>query len=241
MTDQAVEPQAGLPGPPYWVPLSATDYPLNYAGAWNAGTAYRPGDVVLRNGVYYLCATGNTNTDPGTSAWPGGIGTSLPASPGDGQEYTLVDVLATPSYAWKFKYVAAITDAYKWVCIGGGAAFAEVVASEATASSTYVALTTAGPSFTVPRAGIYIVEIGYQRNDTTAATTLMSYDIGATAASDADNVAIAVSGGQYGPAMRPRSKTIAAAATALVAKYRTGGTSGTYANRWMRVTPVRVA
>jgi hypothetical protein len=38
---------------PYWVPLAAQ--PVDYEGAWAAGTQYVPGDVVRYGGIDYLC------------------------------------------------------------------------------------------------------------------------------------------------------------------------------------------
>ena len=124
-----------------------------------------------------------------------GIGASLPASPSDGDEYILTDSLTAPTYAWRFKYFAGITDAYKWVYLGGEPMYNEVGTAgvEGTSSTTYVVLTSAGPSLTPPRAGIYDVEIGAAMQP--SASCFMSYDIGATAAVDTDgSVTVAVSG-----------------------------------------------
>src|SRR6516165_9884547 len=45
-------------------------------------------------------------------------GTSLPASPFDGQEAILVDSVTNPSYQWRFRFNAGSTSAYKWECVG---------------------------------------------------------------------------------------------------------------------------
>jgi len=178
------------------------------------------------------------------------IGTTLPASPVDGQEAVLVDSLTAPTYNWRFKYVAGITaDAYKWVFIGGDDAFSEVVASESPNSATYVALTTPGPSITVPRAGIYVVEIGHTILNNSIGggfANYMSYDIGATAAVDADStgpVMVNISTVAQIPVSRPRVKTFTSGPTTLTAKYRQNSATTNYpfANRWMRVVPKRVS
>ena len=41
-------------------------------------------------------------------------GTTLPASPVDGQEAILVDSVTNPTYQWRFRYNAGSTSAYKW-------------------------------------------------------------------------------------------------------------------------------
>jgi hypothetical protein len=70
----------------------------------------------------------------------------------------------------------------------------------------------------------------------------MSYDIGATGAVDADGVTAYHASGLRFELMRPRQKTIAAAGTALVAKYRSpNSVAGGYGKRWMRLTPIRLA
>jgi len=48
-----------------------------------------------------------------------GYGTTLPASPSDGQMAILVDSLTNPTYQWKFRYNASSTSPYKWEFVGG--------------------------------------------------------------------------------------------------------------------------
>jgi hypothetical protein len=180
------------------------------------------------------------------SAAAAGIGTSFPGSPVDGQEYTLVDSLTAPTYAWQFVYVAGISDVNKWVFIGGAPGFNEIVTSESrAAAAAYGALATPGPSFTIPRAGIYEVTIGFGSMATVSSTMhKMSYDIGGTGAVDADAVSNQSGGsGVNSPThvSRPRQKTIAAAATTLVAKYQAQGVAVNFQDRWMRVQTLRVA
>lgn len=181
---------------------------------------------------------------PATPSTVIAIGTTLPASPTDGQEAILVDSLTLPTYQWRFRYTASITDAYKWVYLGGTPILNEVVTTESTASNTYANLGTVGPSVTVPRAGVYAVEIGCIGQPGAAATGYMSFDIGATAAVDADAAVIAVTSSVNNPwrGQRWREATMAAAATALTAKYHTtGGVGFTFSYRFMRVTPKRVS
>jgi hypothetical protein len=167
--------------------------------------------------------------------------TSPPGSPADGDVWIAVDSLTLPTYQWQFRWHSGSSNADKWEFIGGAAAFAEVTTSETTASTTYAALATAGPTFTIPRAGVYTVEIGFRRSDTNGGTVFMSYDIGGTGAVDADSAQFTGSGGQNASVSRAREKSGLAASTTLTAKYRVSANTDSFADRWMRVTPKRVS
>jgi hypothetical protein len=98
------------------------------------------------------------------TATPGATtyGTTLPGSPLDGQEFTLVDSTTAATYQWKFRYNAGSSSSLKWECVGGVPFQNRVDTQENTASGTYVALTTVGPTFTAPRSGDYLVDFGFQ-------------------------------------------------------------------------------
>lgn len=172
-------------------------------------------------------------------------GTSLPASPANGDEAILVDSTTNPTYAWRFRFNST---SGKWDFIGGPPIFAEVTAEETTTSVTYTALTTAGPSITLPVAGDYLVQIGCATNSVSGFGhhSRMSYDIGATAAVDADscygrNVNSGTGYENMFSVSRLRKKTGLSAVT-LTAKYRSSSASVTarFAERWMSVLPIRV-
>jgi hypothetical protein len=82
-------------------------------------------------------------------------GTTLPASPINGQEAILVDSITNPSYQWRFRYNAGSTSAYKWEFVGGSEYWQQA------ASGTYQALpagqSAQPPIFVTPRAGDWIV------------------------------------------------------------------------------------
>jgi len=134
---------------------------LVYDGDFSAGPTYQDGEIVVYNGIAYLCVQPTTNAP---SAWPGGptlappqmatYGTSLPSSPIDGQRHILVDSITNPSYQWEFRYNAGSTSAYKWEHVGGSPAFQGTnPATVITPGSTWIN----GPiSFTIPRAGDYL-------------------------------------------------------------------------------------
>lgn len=140
---------------------------------------------------------------------------------------------------WHFKYDPT---SGKWDFAGGPPLTARVDTSETTASAAYVALTTVGPSITVPFAGDYLIEVFSEQLHSAAAQVMLhSYDIGGTGAADAD-AAIASSPAANMPftVPKPRLKTGLAASTALVSKYRTTAATATFRFREMRVLPVRV-
>lgn len=228
---------------PYWVALGASA--VDYVGPWAAGTAYAPGAVVTYAGVTYLAvnpSTGQTPPAAGGAAAP--IVTTLPGSPADGDEVILVDSLTAPTYSWRLRYVASITDGYRWVFVGGSPAYGFVSAQESTASLSYVALTTPGPVVVLPRAGMYWVGLGAGMSRNTGGNpSYMSYDIGATPAADGDAIS------EYSQpatswavrAYREMPKTFATALT-LTAKYKgTIADTHSFVERILRATPMRLA
>jgi len=154
-----------------WVPLWDLNGGVNldYKGAWAAGT-YKDGEIVVHNGIAYLCVRQTTKTP---TPWPVALpyGTSLPASPVDGQEAVLVDSVTNPSYQWRFRYNAQSTAANKWECVGGAEWVATIETEDTTTSPTYVDLAN-GPIFTVPRAGVYNVRHGASVKHNTANGTV---------------------------------------------------------------------
>lgn len=178
--------------------------------------------------------------------------TSLPGSPADGDEiFYMAD--STNGVIWHFRYRAASASTYKWEYVGGPSLHATITASdEATTSTSYTALGTAGPNITVPLAGEYDVQLRCNAFGSAASVGVyMSFSTGATAASDADAamVQVAAGGTDVHGLHRVVRKTVTAAATVLSAKYRVSSGTGTYrgpssvpanAPREMRVTPIRV-
>lgn len=164
--------------------------------------------------------------------------TSLPSSADNGDEIVLTDSLSAGTYHWHLRYVAA-RSTNKWVFVGGSPAITSTTASEGTSSTAYTALTTAGPSFTIPVAGDYLVEIVAQVTQSSAAgAAYMSYAIGATAAADTEAAVVTQSSTYIGTITSKKNHSALAASTALVAKYRMSGGTGTFARRRMLVTPI---
>lgn len=166
--------------------------------------------------------------------------TALPANAVDGQEcYFVAD--AANGVVWRLKYRAADTSSYKWNFAGGPPLTDEVLNFESTSSTAFASLTTAGPTITVPVAGDYIVEIGASAYaNAVVGDAVMSYAIGATAATENDRVLIGASTTFSQSGSRARRKTGLAANTALAAQYKGQAGAVTFLDRWMRVAPVRV-
>lgn len=179
--------------------------------------------------------------NPAASSSTPGFGTSLPGSPSNGDEYILTDSTSAPTYAWRFRYVSA-KSSNKWVFIGGNDLLAAVDTNETTSSSSYTALTTAGPSVAVPVAGDYIVSLGAQMtNDVGGKAARMSYDIGATGAVDGDGIVdYGVAGSNYIHLFKKRKKTGLTAVT-LTCKYKSElGSNASFADRYISILPIAI-
>jgi hypothetical protein len=178
--------------------------------------------------------------------------TVLPVGAIDGQEvYFVAD--ATNGVLWHLRYNAASASAYKWEFVGGSPLVTESspVGDESTASGTYVALSTP-TTLVIPLAGDYDIETSCHGRSSVTGQVMMSYDVGATAAIDADAAGDASQTGGAGSLIirRLKRKTIPTASVTLTVKYRTAATS-TFtvfgaatipgATRMIRATPVRVA
>jgi hypothetical protein len=82
-------------------------------------------------------------------------GTTLPASPVNGQEAILVDSTTNPMYQWRFRYNAGSTSAYKWEFVGGAPALIlQGAAIDTGTASAWIE----SVSFTVPRPGEYFAQ-----------------------------------------------------------------------------------
>jgi hypothetical protein len=210
---------------------------LYYLGDWSAGT-YKEGDIVVYNGVAYI-AVRQTSAAP--VPWPPApsptvYGTTLPASPVDGQEAILVDSVTNPSYQWRFRYNAGSSSGYKWELVGGAPALVPVFAAETTTSAPYVDLATPGPSFTVPRSGDYYTSFGAQ-----GAGSLKGSVLSLSCGGNGFNWA--VPDVNYG-SLVSFSDAVRSINASTVVKLQYGinfGGTGTFQQRWLQVMPRRVA
>lgn len=153
-----------------------------------------------------------------------------------------VEVDATNGIQWHFAYESGEVT-YKWRFLGGPALFSEVTTAESNSSTTYAALATAGPSVALPRSGDYDVTLASRPGTQFGSQNIFhSYDIGATAAADADAVwGGTTSGDAWGPHMTRRRRKTGLGSVTLTSKYRSAVANAiTWENRSMSVKPVRV-
>jgi hypothetical protein len=178
--------------------------------------------------------------------WAGGVPsyeTSLPSPAADGQEiYYRAD--STNGVIWHLRFRNVFNGGsatYPWEFIGGSPLTSAVATSENTASTTYVDLSTSGPSVTAPLAGDYILQFGAEMLNNGANINLMSVSIGGAAASDTESSESGASAANkvlYG--FRETYRTGVSASTAFTAKYRTTAGTASFRRRQMKLLPVRV-
>jgi hypothetical protein len=188
----------------------------------------------------YRAAAGVLKTD--YSFATGAYGTSLPASPVDGQVYTLVDSTTNPTYQWTFRYNASSTSAYKWEYIGGTPVHAYALAQEGIGASTGWQDSATILHFIVPRAGEYEV-IGNARAYANPASLVhMGIAIGA-ASPNPPYASILISGaGGYGPLVQTVALAGLAAGNEIRMRYAQDvGSALLIDSRSLIVTPRRVS
>lgn len=165
--------------------------------------------------------------------------TALPEGAYDGQEIMYL-AASSPRIKWHLKFDDE--DDY-WYYVGGPPLHEEQGGSGTTTSATYASLTgTAGPSLTLPLAGDYMIGLGAMvKNSAAGQECFMSYDIGTTAAADADRLDFANIGtsNKSMSLFRSDEKTGLTAVT-LTTKFRVGGGTGTWENAYIQATPIRV-
>jgi len=156
-------------------------------------------------------------------------------------EAILVDSLATPIYAWRFRYTASITDAYKWVFIGGSRIRKLAETQVSTNSTTPIIIDSTTPSIVLSRAGYYEFQFGAR--------------IGATNG-DAGNLALFIAGsllrqvaiynentgGTFHAGATLTDTGLCATGATVELRYSCsfGGTTW-FTSRWLTAVPVRVA
>jgi hypothetical protein len=164
-----------------WVPVGPGPMPdFRYRGDWAAGN-YTDGDIVVYNGVTYLCVA-PTTASPTPWAPPSAspsYGTTLPASPADGMEHILVDSISNPTYQWRFRYNAGSTSAYKWEFIGGSPWFTSAGSGDYglinVAQQWTDQVPTPYPMISNLRAGVYQVAYGCMSGGTNSPANGSSY------------------------------------------------------------------
>jgi len=301
--------------PPSWEdPSGGAD--LVYNGDFPTNTPYTDGDIVIKDGVAYMCVR---PTSAAPTVWPGGsglggpipqpvtngqwikgagglpvwspivagdiksavdgqflkgasgvgswaaiaqadvtglvaalatkagvpnYGTSLPASPVDGQDAILVDSLTNPTYQWRFRYNAGSTSTYKWEFIGG-ASYGGFGGSYTGTPGANVWFDLPGtPSLIIPRAGIYLVDTRAYHQCAATASVYTAYARAFATTSGGGNSASGAGSSAYWGAMlvtcEPRT-LIAGETVKVQCMSNAPQPNTTFANGQLVITPVRVS
>jgi hypothetical protein len=234
-------------GTNYDTSWAAAGSDLNYDGDYTSGPTYKDGEIVVYNGVAYMCVV-PTSSPP--TAWPGappvaqpapyivGRGTTLPASPYDGQEYVLVDSLTNPTYQWRFRYAAGSTSAYKWEFVGGIPA-TTVPGGTFTSDGSWRAFTTG--SITIPRTGEYLVDGGYSSSFTAAGIAYVGFGKSATIQLNTGGTSLTVTSSTANVRFSaPTVSPFTAGDLATLMYWSTGGTASIVSSS-LTVVPKRVS
>lgn len=221
---------------PYPAPADPADVPLDMQELADRIETVR-GAV---NGLASLDAGGKVPVAqlPAIGSAPG-YGTALPGSPTDGQEYILVDSVTAPTYQWRFRYNNGHSvDAFKWEFVGG----TPIVLSAAGEVTGGNAWQITGPSFAVPRAGVYILTPFFSYCRATTAGNTSQGGIGKNTSSAAlASGLISTPVANYNTALvsPPFGITFAAGESGVIWVH--GGAAGTvYGPRTLLATPVRL-
>jgi hypothetical protein len=194
------------------------------------------------------------DTDDAPALGVGGpIYTSLPVSPGDGQEIRFLADAAN-GVVWNLRYRAASASIYKWEFVGGSALYAETVTNQNFASFSPNAWGSIpnDPAITVPLAGDYIVSLDSNMQPALTATVWMGVRVGAveptiTMTTGTPNSVYAYwpstmqTGGQT-MTLKRKLTALAAATTLTMREYHNGASAQSLTNgpKSMEVQPVRV-
>jgi hypothetical protein len=205
------------------------------AEGWYSGVG-APAVGLGANGDWYL----DTTSGAAGAAVPA-YGTSLPASPVDGQEAILVGSVTNPSYQWRFRYNAGSSSAYKWEFIGGIPLLNEVAALDSIAFAAYTDAATVGPQLTVPRSGEYLIRFGAMMHGNGLAGRISSAAVKIGAAATNDNEAVQTGSGYNASVFREMIRACAAS-DVLKLQYKTSdGGAGQGSARFISVIPKRVS
>jgi hypothetical protein len=170
-------------------------------------------------------------------------GTTLPATPSDGQLAILVDSTTAPTYRWTFRFNNSITT-NKWEYIGGTAMISAAQTLSQANTTTWRFTATL---LTVPRAGVYDTIIRSLTSTGTGAQPL--YTVGVAGAGDdtyAGSPPIATTGGGAGvpdAGIDHRVRRTFAASDALSIGYRVrvGSVGSSLVGVVIELLPVQVA
>lgn len=234
----ATKTKAGVPADADW----ATAPPDGSLAVDTTGNA-----LYFRSGATWRQVTGGGGallwTDVGVDAAqfaPVPLGTTLPASPVDGQEAILTDSLTNPTYSWRFRYNAGSSSAYKWEFVGGASWYGAVITSESTSSASLTDLATVGPQFSTPRAGDWIVSASCTVGQGAAPSYTVNMQVSNTDL-QAQTMLNGAGSGWTGQLAAVGRALALAASTILKMQYSTAASTVSFATRHLAITPIRVS
>ena len=170
---------------------------------------------------------------------PTAIGTALPASPVDGQEFILTDSLTAPTYTWRLRYLAAKAS-NKWVFVGGTALFSEILTREQVTGAAYADAPTVGPSVTVPVAGLYQLAFGaaWTHSVDNVGVRYIAPKFGAATTDDNDAALGRDQSGAYDAGLHRQIQRTIAAGTLVKLQYRHTTAIINFERRYLSIEPV---
>lgn len=173
--------------------------------------------------------------------------TDLPSNGEDGDEvYFLAD--ATNGIVWHLRYRAQSPSSYKWEFVGGPPAALGPQGTQSAYASTTPTEITGGPRVTVPRNGEYIIDYGgFASNAGTYAGAYTAYQAatGSVTGQLAGNpvrvsIGNAWEGAEVGRSLR-RTLTNAGEFIWMAVWNDRSGSSTTFADAWIKLTPIRIS
>lgn len=206
---------------------------------WSSGLWAYPTPVI--NGQWIKGVGGSAVWAPITPADVANIpyGTSLPASPYDGQEAILVKSLNSatdPPYHWRFRYNAGSSRTEKWEFIGGTSAY--LVAAQGQWVGMTPGWSVYNPAFVAPRSGVYDVEFGGQFQGNL--NSLIQFGINPSGGGSPTGSWCAAGGTAYVTHQKGRTGVVAQGGSIQPYLYA-GDTSCQFANFYAFFIPVRVS
>ena len=133
----------------------ASGLDLVYNGEYPAGgPSYTDGDIVVRDGIAYICVRPTSSPPVPWTAGPAPLVTALPTPLYDGQEILFADSLTAPTYIWRMKWFAGMV---KWRFMGGNDLLTQYTGATITAAmtATWQDPATNTMSLTIPVTGLY--------------------------------------------------------------------------------------
>jgi hypothetical protein len=230
-----------------WVDATGGGAELVYNGEYPAATPYTDGDIVIYNGVAYLCVR---PTSAAPVPWAGtagpryrGVFTTVtwpPSSPVDGDTADL-QADASAGVLWRFRYNAGSASVYKWEFVGGPPLFARVDTNEsATTTGSWLDLATVGPLVVLPRGGDYLAQAGATMTHTAQSQFYAGIAVGAAEPLSSAEAMILVGQVISMPVMARATSVASGADLRLRYNNQTVGTL-VARYRWISVQPVRIA